>query len=322
MKSVINNFPSQFAYNPTIENKDGFKKTKFYVVVGIGGSHLAADLIKTIKPDINLIVHPDYGLPAMQEEDLRNSSVILVSHSGNTEEVVEAFNQCSKKKIKPLIISTGGKLGELAKEYKLPIIKIPATGIQPRMAIGYSFRALLKAIGEEKLLQESTLLARIIKPQSLEALGEDLANLINGKVPVIYSSNRNSAIAYNWKIKFNETGKIPAFYNILPEMNHNEMTGFDVKTGTRALSKYFHFIILLDDEDNERILTRMEVLGQLYVERKLSVGVVKFKGKTRLEKIFSMIILGDWVAYYTAKNYGVESEQVPMVEKFKKQIEK
>lgn len=322
MKSVITNFPNQFTYNPSIENKDGFRASGPFIVVGIGGSHLAADLVKTIRPDIQLSVHCDYGLPPLSDKDLKNSSIVLVSYSGNTEEVVEALNQCLKKKIKPLIISIGGKLGELATEYKLPFIKIPATGIQPRMAIGYSFKALLKAIGEENILKESTTLAKILKPRNLETAGKKIASLIKGRVPVVYGSNRNAAIVYNWKIKFNETGKIPAFSNVLPEMNHNEMTGFDVKSATKALSRLFHFIILVDDEDNERVLTRMEVLEQLYCDRKLAVSVIKFQGKSRLEKIFSMIILGDWAAFYSAVNYGVESEQVPMVEEFKRTITK
>ncbi len=322
MKSVINDFPKQFSFIPEIVHRDGYKGTAPFVVIGIGGSHLAADLIKAIRPDLNLTVHTNYGLPALTDADLRKASVILVSYSGNTEEVVEALEQCRKKKIKPLIISTGGKLIELAREYKLPHILIPATGIQPRMAIGYSFKALLKAVGDEKLLKESTTLYRSLKPEKLEGAGKRLAKLIYGKVPVVYASTRNTALAYNWKIKFNETGKIPAFYNVLPEMNHNEMTGFDVKPTTKMLSKNFYFLILVDDEDNQRVLTRMEVLEQLYCERKLDVVTVKISGASRLEKIFSSILLADWTAFYTAKNYGVESEQVPMVEEFKKIIAK
>src|SRR3989338_2015553 len=209
MRQAILDFPKQFDFNPRIENIGRFKKKERAVAVGIGGSHLAADLVAAADPEVNLIVHTDYGLPHMEPDRLKNSLIILVSYSGNTEEVVDAFMRARQKKLDTLVISTGGKLQELAVEYKTPYITLPATGIQPRMAVGVSFR-------------------RILKAGNFEQAGEGLAKKFEGYVPIIYSSGRNLAVTYNWKIKFNETGKVPAFYNILPELNHNEMTGFDV----------------------------------------------------------------------------------------------
>ena len=78
--------------------------------------------------------------------------------------------------------------------------------------------------------------------------GKRLQEKISGKVPVIYASSENCAIAYNWKIKLNEGAKIPAFYNTFAELNHNEMTGFDVIDSTKSLSDKFHFIFLTDQE--------------------------------------------------------------------------
>ncbi|MBI2506768.1 MAG: bifunctional phosphoglucose/phosphomannose isomerase, partial [Candidatus Colwellbacteria bacterium] len=137
-------------------------------------------------------------------------------------------------------------------------------------------------------------------------------------IPIIYSSRRNIALAYNWKIKFNETGKAPAFYNTFPELNHNEMTGFDVQETTRELSDKMFFIFLKDEDDHPKITKRMEVLERLYRDRKLSVAVVSLEGNSKMEKIFNSLTLADWTAYYTAKRYNVEPEQVPMVEEFKK----
>ena len=320
MRQAILNFPKQFEFNPQIINTNKFKLKSRAVAIGIGGSHLAADLVLAAYPEVNLIVHTDYGLPYMEPDRLKNSLIILVSYSGNTEEVVDAFMRARQKKLDTLVISTGGKLQELAVEYKTPYITLPATGIQPRMAVGFSFRAILKAVGADKLLAESKQLARILKAGNFEQAGEGLAKKFEGYVPIIYSSGRNLAVTYNWKIKFNETGKVPAFYNILPELNHNEMTGFDVISSTRPLSKKFKFLFLSDSDDNERIVTRMEVLQKLYEDRKLPVEVVKMNGGSRLEKIFSSLILADWTAFYTSELYGTEATEVPMVEEFKKII--
>jgi glucose/mannose-6-phosphate isomerase len=122
-------------------------------------------------------------------------------------------------------------------------------------------------------------------------------------VPVIYSSSSNLSIAYNWKIKINETGKTPAFYNIFPELNHNEMNSFDVKDSTKELSNKFYFIILKDVEDDSRILKRMDVLEKLYKDRGLQVQTIELTGKNVLHKIFSSIVFADWVAYHTALQY-------------------
>ncbi len=118
----------------------------------------------------------------------------------------------------------------------------------------------------------------------------------------------------------NETGKIPAFSNVFPELNHNEMTGFDRKGKTKDLSGKFCFIFLSDNADHPQNRKRFEVTKRLYEERGLVVHSLPLQGTTRSEKIFSSLLLADWVAYHTALQYGVEPEQVPMVEEFKKLI--
>ena len=137
-------------------------------------------------------------------------------------------------------------------------------------------------------------------------------------MPVIYASARNFAVAYNWKIKFNETGKVPAFAGVLPELNHNEMTGFDISSSTAHLAKPFYFIFLRDRADGARIKKRIEVLNQLYGERGLLVAAIDMPAGGVFHKIFSSLILADWMAYHTALLYGRDPREVPMVEEFKR----
>jgi glucose/mannose-6-phosphate isomerase len=139
-------------------------------------------------------------------------------------------------------------------------------------------------------------------------------------VPVIYSSNRNRILGYIWKINFNETGKIPAFNNIIPELNHNEINGFDVNGITRKLSERFYFMILSDQEDGVKINKRMEVTEKLYNDRKLQAKMIRLKGSNKFLKVFNSLILASFTAFFTAKIYGLEPEAVPMVEEFKKMI--
>lgn len=320
MHETIKNFAKQFQYEPEVNGRLQLDGIRTFIAVGMGGSHLAADILNNYDPTFNIVIHRNYGLPPLPNDVLRSSLIIANSYSGNTEEVLDAFDVALKQKLNLCAISVGGKLLELARKHKVPFIQMPDTGIQPRSALGFHTKALLKIMGKEKELAEITQLADLLKSQDLEAQGKELAERIKDKVPVVYASEANQAIAYNWKIKFNETGKIPAFYNVFSELNHNEMTGFDIKDSSRHLSQNFMFFLLTDKDDYPQIQKRMGILKKLYEDRSLQVEVLELIGKNKLHKIFSSLVLADWIAYYTAMQYNLEPEQVPMVEEFKKLI--
>jgi glucose/mannose-6-phosphate isomerase len=320
MQEAIKNFATQFEFEPKVVNFDNLNKKTSFIVCGMGGSHLAADLLKRWKPDLDLTIHSDYSLPAMSEEKLKNSLLIFSSYSGNTEEVIDAFNHAKEKNLDMAVVTVGGKLLEMAEANNIPFVQMPNTGIQPRSALGFSIMGLVKLMGFEDGLQELKALATNLKPLEIENKGQELAEKLKDFVPVIYSSGLNKSIAYNWKIKFNETGKIPAFYNIFPELNHNEMTGLDIVDSTKHLSDKFYFIILADNDDHEKNQKRMAIVEELYQKRELKTEVIKLEGNNVFEKIFNSLLLADWAAVYIAEIYGLESEQVPMVEEFKDAI--
>jgi glucose/mannose-6-phosphate isomerase len=322
MYEIIKNFNKQFEYQPQIEGSLSLDGVRNFIAVGMGGSHLAADILNSYDPSFNILVHKNYGLPSLPEETLKQSLIVLNSYSGNTEEVIDSFYLVLEKKLKMVSITCNGKLLELSKEHNIPFVKLPEPKVQPRLALGFHTKALLKILNKEKELKEISELVYLLQPEEFEEQGRDLAQKIKNKIPIIYASEKNQAIAYIWKIKFNETSKIPAFYNVFPELNHNEMTSFDVKETTRNLSQNFIFLILFDEEDHPKIQKRMKILKKLYEERNLKVEISKLEGQNRFHKIFSSLILADWTSYYLAKEYGVEPEEVPMVEEFKKLMEK
>jgi len=314
MKQAIHDIPKQFAYQPEIINADRLPVRKKFLLCGMGGSHLAGNILQTIKPEIDLIIHHDYNLPTI---DLADRLVIISSYSGNTEETIDSLHQAITLHLAVVVISTGGKLLELAKTNQLAYVQLPDTGIQPRSAIGFSLLAVFKVMGEAALLEQASRLAISLQSDHWEQLGKDLAGKFEKQIPIIYASTRNFSLAYNWKIKLNETGKIPAFCNTLPELNHNEMNGFDVKKSIKSLTEPLQFIFLIDPADHIRVLKRMSILAQQYRSRGLAVTELELTGSNILEKIFNSLLLADWFAFYTAEMYGLESEAVPMVEEFK-----
>lgn len=320
MHDAITSFAEQFHYTPSIENLSALKTKKRFVVLGMGGSHLGADLIAAANPLLPITIHSDYGLPSLPAAELKDSLIIASSYSGNTEEVIDGLTHALKQKQAVAVISVGGKLIDIARKKGLPYIELPNTGIQPRSALGFSVLALLAIMKQKSMLREVQRISATLKPLAQKAAGKSLAAKMYQHVPVIYSSQKNRAVAYNWKIKLNETGKIPAFYNVFPEMNHNEMTGFDAQGATQSLSMPFYFLFLTDSTDHLGIQKRMKVMKRLYQKRGLAVHELPLKGDTAWERIFRSLLLADWTAVHTAEQYGVESEQVPMVEEFKKLI--
>lgn len=316
MENSIKSFPKQFSFKPEIKNLKNLQKKNAFIIAGMGGSAISADLLKVWNPKLKIIVHRNYGLPELSKSELSETLFIASSYSGNTEEVLDGLSEARKAGMAVAVIATGGKLLREAEKNKLPYVELPDSGIQPRMALGLSAKAMLKLMDEREGLEKISKLTDL-RSDSYEEDGRALAKKMDGYIPVIYASAKNMAVAYTWKIKFNETGKVPAFANRFPELNHNEMTGFYGNGEAQELSKGFYFIILRDRADDPRIRRRMEVLEDLFIEKDLRFDTIDLEGDA-FHKIFGSFMLADWTAYYLAYHYGSDPEAVPLVERFKK----
>jgi glucose/mannose-6-phosphate isomerase len=316
MKDDIYNFPKQLLFSPEIINKERWGSYNNYLLAGMGGSHLQGEVLLSLYKDLPLSIYSDYGLPSVGKE----TGIIIASYSGNTEEAIDNFNTAISLGLDVSVISKGGKLIELAEENSLPYIKIPEGDVQPRMGMGYTLKGILEMMKKEK--EEMVELAECLEKRkdSLMSQGEETASFVEGKIPIIYSSTKNLITSKIWKINFNEGPKIPSFYNTIPELNHNEMTGFDVNSLTKELSEKMIFLLLKDDEDDPRNQRRMDVLKTVLEKRDFSIFEINMEGEKRAEKIFSSIILSAWTAYFISKYYNNDPNSVPMVEEFKKLI--
>jgi len=319
---AIKNFAGQFEYQPEIINADKLVRKEQIIIAGMGGSRLVGDILKMWKPEKEILVHSDYGLPDVSEEKLRSSLIIANSYSGNTEETVDAALKALEQGLNLAIITTGGKLLEIARENEIPYVQLPVAGLQPRAALGYNLMALLKITGDDSGLAEAELLKSLSGSKELEDQGKELAATLANGIPVIYTSERNIELGYVWKVIMNETVKIPAFCNRFPELNHNEMASFFAEGKGGDLSKKFHFIFLRDDDDdkNGKIGLRMQKTKELYGQRNLPVQILQMEGGNHLKKIFSSIILAHWTAYYLARQHGINPDNMEIVENFKKML--
>ncbi len=300
---------------------------KRVVVSGMGGSALPAGLVERYIQDVALryatlpvriIQNRTYALPLGTASD--HHLHVICSYSGNTEESLSCLEEAITKGVACIGMSAGGKLEALAKEKGIPHVKlpIPTPTFQPRMGTGYFFGALVEILINHNLIpdvrQEVLEGAESVKAnlEEREETAKKLAESLKGKTPVIYSNDLYAPVAMIWKIKINENAKTPAFWNVIPEMNHNEMVGYTLPQGP------FHAVLLRDPKDDPRNLRRYEVMPSLLQEKGVTGETVDIQGETVYTGIFNTLLLGDFTAYYLALAYGQDPEPVEMVEAFKK----
>jgi glucose/mannose-6-phosphate isomerase len=320
MEESILKFAEQFQFNPEIQNADKLKGDyQSFILGGMGGSHLCAGLFHIFRPGINLYIHRDYGLPAYNDDFMSKSLFIASSYSGNTEETFDFLDAAYVKGYDVAVITSGGKLLQFAIENEIPYVLIPDTGIQPRSALGFSALSMA-AFVEPGLIPELQNLTENLDSESLRDQGQEIAQILKDKIPVIYTSNQNRALGYLWKITINETGKTPSFYNVFPELNHNEMQSFDFVEKSKELAEKFAFILIHDSEDHPKIELRMRTTEDLYQEKGFEVVSLFLEGETIPEKVFKSFLLVNLIALETALIDEAEPEQVPLIEEFKRRM--
>jgi len=317
IKKIILDFPSQFNTGAEKAKNISFrKKINRLVFCGMGGSALAPELLKIYffhaKINIPVLIWRDYDLPpSIKKEDL----IFFISYSGNTEETISGFKKSLNKNLSFLTISSGGQLYNLSKKYKIPHVLIPA-GIPPRFSLGYQIGAILKILDNSKIISFNFNQEIKINPKKWEKIGQTIALSLKNKIPLIYSSFVNLPLSFIWKIKFNENSKVPAFCNYFPELNHNEMVGFN------QMAEKFFLIILVDEKEKKEILKRMNLTAKILRKNNIKTRFIKITGENFLEKIFNNLLLADWTSYYLAQYYNIDPGPVKIVEEFKKLLKK
>ncbi|MBU0535908.1 MAG: bifunctional phosphoglucose/phosphomannose isomerase, partial [Nanoarchaeota archaeon] len=213
-------------------------------------------------------------------------------------------------------ICSGGKLKEVCEKTSTPLIVVPK-GLQPRASSGYMTIPMLNILINSRIIADKTEeiedTIKVLKKDLSEG-AQGLAQRLAGKVPLIYSSDRMIAVARLWKAAVNENAKRPAFFNVFPEMNHNDMIGF------KNTTTEFYFIFIEDADDHPRIKKRMAITKELLQELDLPVLIIKLTGPNLLARIFSSMLMGMYTGYYLALEYGVDPSPVEMVEDLKKKL--
>ncbi len=301
------------------------------VLAGLGGSAIGGDLVRSYllsKSSVPFVVNRTYGLPGFVDE---HTLVIVSSYSGSTEESLSMFDEALKRGAKVICITTGGKLVDLAKQHNLPVIILP-TGFQPRAALAYSFVPVLMILekigftsGEAASINDAAdILDKLANEYGIANLTEanhanSLAHTLLARIPVIYSaSDVFDTVNIRWRGQIQENAKHVAFGNVLPEMNHNEINGWDFP---HTMQDKFQVIFLRSPQDEHpQVTKRFGILHEVLLSKGVEVKEFTAQGKSVVARMFSLISLADWTSYYLALLEGVDPSPVPVIMQLKSKL--
>jgi glucose/mannose-6-phosphate isomerase len=277
------------------------------VIAGMGGSAIGGDIVRRLaltESKLPVWVHRDYGLPAFVDE---STLVIASSYSGNTEETLSAFTKALGTRAKKLVITSGGKLKDLAEKEGIPAYVIDYKA-PPRAALPHSLIPLvgifrkLGLLGEELAdLQEAVdvlkkLSADLIETRPLASNpAKQLAAKLQGRIAVIYGAEILSEVAKRWKGEFNENSKAWAFFECFPELNHNAVVGYE--SPIEAKERIF-VLMLRSSSLHSRILLRYDVTAKLLAKAGIAYEFAEARGKSPLAQVLSSVHLGDYASFY------------------------
>lgn len=322
MYELIKEFPTQLRKALEIGEKSVLKTAytspiKNIVVCGLGGSGFGGNILNELllsELTVPVITIKSYFLPAFVDA---STLLILSSYSGNTEETVSCAHQAVERGLKPVCVTSGGKLAEFAAKNNLDIITIPS-GFPPRACLGYSSTQLFFILKHCKLINDSFVSAiknsaLLLETEQKKIMddAEFLADKLLRKVIVLYTEDKYESTALRLKQQINENSKLHCWYNVIPEMNHNELVGWREVNDALAV-----VILRADDEysrNSERILFKKDVIVKLSE----NVYEVEAKGTDTFEKHFYLIHFGDWLSYFLAIKQGYDPSEIDVLIKLK-----
>lgn len=282
------------------------------IICGLGGSGVCGDLLVDVaKLEIPIIVIKDYHMPKFANE---KSLVFCISYSGNTEETLSQFMQAKNLGCNVMSVTSGGKLKEWSDRMNLPCIAVPG-GKNPRDALPLMLFPILVTLQKmgfgnyEKEMSESVEGVKNVNLRNLD----DLANKIKNSRLAIYGTSDHIGSIRRMKNEFNENAKMAVMYDYFPEINHNEMNGYQ-RTG---LTKNVDVIFLRDKHETEEMTARIEITKGILEHYVNSISEIWAVGNSKLARTISFVFMASYLTGKIANITGINRENVPFVDRLK-----
>mgnify|MGYP003334351670 CR=1 FL=1 len=318
MRNYVEDFTKHLEEAKAIGSKIVFNEAKYQfsniLISGLGGSGIGGTIISQqlageLKIPVN--VNKDYGIPAFVDS---KTLFIACSYSGNTEETVEAVEMAEQRNAEIAIITSGGKLLEIAKTKGYNYILMPS-GFPPRAAFGFSFPQLYFMLEKYGLIDASFISAinnsiQLIdkNEESIKKEAAEITEKLFGKIPVIYAVADSEGVAVRFRQQINENSKMLCWHHAIPEMNHNELVGW--AGGNQELA----VVIFRNENDYQRNQTRIEINKEIFLKYTSNITEIYSKGNSILERALYHVHLGDWISVLLAEKKQIDPVEVNVID--------
>ncbi len=314
MFDAIYTFPEQLEWamkmGKTIVLKHRKSPVKNIVFAGMGGSAISGDIAALLCKDdatVPMISNRNYTLPSWVD---RETVVILLSYSGNTEETVSCMHDAFDRGAMVVGITSGGTIKKELAARGDDVITVPG-GMMPRAALGYLVGPLLYVMDQldqidpifelrlENLIKELKYYRTILAGETTQKnFAYETAEQISTAMPLIYAeSGTTEAVAKRWRTQLAENGKTLSSVHTLPELNHNEIVAW--QSDENKAQKY-GIIWIIDSAMHERNKKRYEITRNIMADNIAYQKTIRCSGQSFLERTFFSLYIGDWVSYWTA----------------------
>jgi glucose/mannose-6-phosphate isomerase len=299
------------------------------ITAGMGGSAIGGELLKDWARDrtaVPIEVCREYSLPGYADE---NTLVIVVSYSGETEETLSAFLDAMRRKCPAICVSSGGTLQHFAKKLNIPHLQVPS-GMAPRAALPYLFVPMLAflhkmglvATADHEITETIEILRKVSEANrptksSEKNFAKTFASNVFKTIPVTYGFGFYRAVAQRFKTQFNENSKLPAKWEFFPELDHNEIVGWEY---SEDMAERFSVILIRDEDESESIRQRIEVTEEIIRKQSVKTFEVRSVGKSTLAKMASVICVGDFASIYLAILRGIDPTPVNTIGVLKERL--
>jgi glucose/mannose-6-phosphate isomerase len=298
------------------------------VICGLGGSAIGGDLARTwlgIERGLRCEVVRGYQVPGWVGA---GTLAVVVSYSGDTEETLSLFEDVCDRKASVVCVASGGALASASGNRSMSCVKVPP-GMVPRASFGYIFGALMGVLEASSIadpgeqFDDSQNAMSLVKSRcamdisTAENPAKRLAHELHGFVPVVIGHGLSTPVAKRWANQLNENAKSIAFSSELPEMDHNEIVFWAADPRSQGFSGVF----LDHDFSDPRMAKRLDATREM-ICRSSRAQVVRGLGVAPLSQMLSLLLIGDYVSFYSAMLRGEDPSTTEPIEQLKVMIRK
>ena len=285
------------------------------VVLGMGGSGIGGSVLADMLRATCLVPFQavsDQTLPGWVG---KGCLVVASSYSGNTEETLAALDEAEARGCTLAAVTSGGTLWSRAEQGGWPVVTMPG-GNPPRSQFGRSFLGLCALMHAHGIVSDEAWSAlqdgvAALDGASAETRGEALAQAVEGKKIYLYGDTPMRSLLTRWRQQLNENSKLLANVEVFPEMNHNELVGWE--SGDEGCVA----VIVRTPDDHPRTQLRMDITAKVFQDQGADVIEVEPDGDTPWARLLDAVWVGDWMSLVLAERAEVDPVDIRFIDHLK-----